>query len=398
MLRVFLGKLWRFASAVCDWRTISRGLTGRPLIDVAFVTNIRDKVDVKRFLGSWVPPLGHFNGPRYWIKGVAGRTRAIFSVTEELLTNGGRQDAKRKFFAATAWAVERGAKVILLAATTKRLFGHDGAELKQKFPGVIFTIGDNGTMWLLEAEVLGALRKAGLKPGFARIAVLGPYGFLGELVTKTLKGLGYELIGAGPNTAAIKEIGERHRIAICQNFEKIGQVDAVIACTHSEKIRLTAEAVGLIRREGRKLLVLDVAEPANFRRREYLKCREFVIRQDAGNAFSPHLKNILGAITYQMFRLSRGVVFGCFAEAQAIAAALNRGDESVRSVDWFTVDETNIATASELFKSLGFTVPPPRCFSRPIKSFDLSMREPAVRRGLAPGWLREALGKIHLFF
>lgn len=398
MLRVFLGKVWRAASAVCDWRTILRWIVGQPLIDVVFITNIRDKVDVDRFLGGWVPPSGHFNGPRYWIKGIASRTRAIFSVTEDLLTNGGRQDAKQKFLAATAWAVERGAKVILLAATTKRLFGHDGAKLKEKFPGVVFTIGDNGTMLLLRAEVLGALRKTGLKPGFTRIGILGPYGFLGELVTKALKESGYELVGAGPNVSLLQEIGEKYKIPTCSTFEEMRQVDAVVACTHSEKIRLTAEVVGMIRRPGRKLLVLDVAEPANFRKREFLKCREFVIRQDAGNAFSPFLKNVLGAITYRMFRLTRGVVFGCFAEAQAIAATLKRGGESVRSVDWFAVNETNIAVVAELFKPLGFTIPPARCFGQPIRSFNLSLSRGPLGQEIKRPWRQEALEKIHLFF
>lgn len=395
MLRVFLGKVWRAASAVCDWRTILRWIVGQPRIDVAFVTNIRDKIDVRRFLGAWIPPLGHFDGPRYWVKGVAGRTRAIYSLTSDLLTPEGRCDAKEKFIAATQWAVSRGARVNLLAASTKRLFGKNGAELKAKFPGVIFTIGDNGTMFTLRAEVLGALQKAGLRPGFARIGILGAYGFLGELMTRTLKGLGYELIGAGPNVVALQEIERRYQIPICRTFEEMGQVDAVVACTHSEKIKLTVEAVGLIRRDGRKLLVLDVAEPSNLTKKEYLKCCEFVIRQDAGNAYSPHLKNVLGAITYKMFRLSRGTVFGCFAEALAIAAALKRNEESVADVDWFTVSEGNMEIAAKLFKPLGFTVPVPRCFGQPVKLFDLTLGK-ARGQAIQPSAWKLVMQRLHI--
>ena len=136
--QTFLSMTWRFFVAVCDWRTHLRVITGRPAIDVVFITNMRDRIDRKKFLGRFRPECGHFNGPRYWFHGISGRTRALDVTARELMNPKIRKEAKKKFLNAVQWAGEYGAKVILLAAGTKRLFGRDGAELKELFPDLIF--------------------------------------------------------------------------------------------------------------------------------------------------------------------------------------------------------------------------------------------------------------------
>jgi len=325
--QTLLAVSWRFFVAIFDWRTILRRIKGQPIVDAVFITNMRDKTDRQRYLGLWCPKNGHFNGPRYWINGVAGRTRALDITTEDLTTSEGRKRTKRYFFNATQWAQDNGAKVILLAASTKRLFGENGTEVKKLFPNLIFTIGDNGTFLLLREETLRALRNANLKPGYCRIGILGPYGFLGEMMVQTLIEKGYDTIGAGPNISALERIAGKYGIEACQTFAEMGQVDAIIACTHSDKIRLNAENIELVRRPNKKLLVIDVAEPSNLKYREFQKCKDVVVRQDAGNAYSSNLKYVLGPISYKMFRLTQGVTFGCFAEALSIASEIKQREE-----------------------------------------------------------------------
>ena len=329
MIWTLFSAVWRFFVAVFDWRTHIRRIKGQPIVDAVFITNMRDNTDRHLYLGLWHPKNGHFNGPRYWINGVAGRTRALDVTTDELVTNKGRRKAKEQSISAVQWAKDNGAKVILFAASTKRLFGDDGKKLKELFPELIFTIGDNGTMILLEVEVLKALESANLDSKRSRIVVLGPYGFLGEMMVQTLKEKDYNVVGAGPNVFGLKQISKKYGIETCHTFTEIGQVDAVVACTHSQKIRLTAENIELIRRPGKKLLILDVAEPSNLKRQEYLKCRDVVVRQDAGNAYSLNLKYVLGPISYKMFRLTKGVTFGCFAEALSLASELKRKEVEV---------------------------------------------------------------------
>ncbi len=366
ILQTLLAATWRCLVALFDWRTLLRKLKGQPVVDVVFISNMRDRTDRKRFLGLWRPKCGHFNGPRYWLNGIVGRTRALDVVTEDLNSEEGRKKAKKYFISATFWAKRNGAKVILLAASTKRIFGEDAAELKELFPELTFTIGDNGTFLLLREETLRAIKNAKLKPP-CRIAILGPYGFLGEMMVKTLSQMGYNMIGAGPNTSALKRVAENYKIETCQNFAEMGKVDAIVACTHSEKIRLNNESIELIRKPNKKLLVVDVSEPANLRYKEFQKCRNVVIRQDAGNAYSEHLKYVLGAISYKMFRLTKGVTFGCFAEALAIR-------RSNKKIDWLIVNESNMKIISNLFTREEIIPPSPRCFGKKINSFNLSLK------------------------
>jgi predicted amino acid dehydrogenase len=370
-VNTFLGHLWRFLSAVMDWRTHLRVIRGRSIVDVVFITNMRDDVDRKNFLGDWRPKCGHFNGPRYWYKGVVGRTRALDITAEELYTSEGRKKARKLFIEACRWADKRGVRVVLLAASTKRLF-NGGRKLKEMFPHIVFTIGDNGTDLVLREETLQTLKKAQLISEYSRIAVLGPYGFLGETMVIHLLQEGYNVVGIGPNNNLLSQVAEKYDIQTFSDLESAGKFDAVIACTHSEKVRINAENVDILRKEGQKLLLIDVAEPSNMRRSEFLKVEDRVVRIDSGNAYSPNLKYVLGAITYKMFRLSRGVTFGCFAETLTIGRAIKLG-MPVYMVDWFKVNEENMRLVKLLFSQdeKGFRVPSPRNYSRKVEFFDL---------------------------
>jgi len=276
---------------------------------------------------------------------------------------------------AVSWAESKGARVVLLAASTKRLFGPDGAELRERHPNLIFTIGDNGTLGLLQQETILALKNADLCNSVSRIAVLGPYGLLGEMVLKALLRESLNVVGVRTNKAGLEGVNSKYGVECAHGLSQMGKVDAVVACTHSPRVRLTADLIrnGGVRRANKKLLVLDVAEPSNLTLRQYRRCADVCLRQDAGNAYSPKLKYVLGYISYGLFRLTRGVTFGCFAEALSLASALKEGDETVKTVNWFEINDKNIQLATELLARHGFILPSPRCFGKPIKDYGLSI-------------------------
>ena len=157
MFAAILVALWRALNHIADWRAHWRYLTGRPAIDVVIITNIRDEKERRLFWGNRAPACGHSDGARIYLNDVAARIRGLYVTAEELMSKQGRQLAKRQFISAVQWADRRGAKVVLLAASTKRLFGRDGAELKAMFPHMLFTIGDNGTALLLCQDCLRRL-------------------------------------------------------------------------------------------------------------------------------------------------------------------------------------------------------------------------------------------------
>lgn len=373
-----LSNFWRFLVALFDLRASARFVTGRPALDVVFITNLRDEAERRRFFGAWVPPEGHASGPRVYLNGIAGRVRGIYVTAEEMQAREGRRKAKRQFIAATEWAERRGARVVLLAASTKRLFGRDGRELKERFPHLLFTIGDNGTAHMLRADLFRALAAARLQPGRARVMVIGPYGILGARMTRELLNAGYAVVGYGANTAALAGVAGEFGIEVVSRIDAVGQVDAVVACTHSAAAKLDPECVDKLRHSGRKLLVVDVAEPANLDIDAYARCAEVVVRQDAGNAHAARLRYVLGPLSWRLLMLSPGVVFGCFAEAMALYQAIHQGaDIELAGRDWFVVDDAGMARIGVAFADAGFATPAPRCFGKPVRGFDLNLAEPA---------------------
>jgi hypothetical protein len=84
------------------------------------------------------------------------------------------------------------------------------------------------------------------------------------------------------------------------------------------------------------------------------------VRQDAGNAYSKELSYVLGAFSYKKLSLSKGVVFGCFAEAMAIGSTIKTYNH-VKN-DWFEVNSLNIKSMAKMFDEVGINVPTPRCF------------------------------------
>lgn len=369
-----LADIWRFTLDALDVRTWVRRLSGQPEIDVVFITNLRDEAERRRFFGKRPPRLGHANGPRIHLDGVCGRVRGIYVTAEEMLSKSGRKLAKAHFMSAVAWAQARGAKVVLLAASTKRLFGRDGAELKARFPDLLFTIGDNGTAGMLSKDVMRALMTAQLLPSRSRLMVIGPYGILGACVTRTLVEAGYQLIGYGANAAALAGTAAEFGVETTTDIRMAGQVDAVIACTHSAAAKLSVEDVERLRRSGRKLLVVDVAEPANLDIETFRVCCETVVRQDAGNAYSARLRYVLGALSWRKLILARGVVFGCFGEALALFRAIYRlGQLDLAGRDWFEISPENLRCAADIMAEAGFDVPEPRCFGDRVMSFDLAL-------------------------
>lgn len=364
-------EIWRLAVGIADWRTWIRRLFNVPILDVIFITNLRDDVDRSRYIGKKHPKEGHFDGPRYWIKGVAGRTRIINSVSSDLKTVEGCHKAKQQFISAVYWAKKRGVKVVLLAAGTKRLFGKDGHVLKELFPDIIFTLGDNGTSAILQAETSQMIEKYELSRK-SRMMVIGPTGILGGAMVSYFKKNGYDdIVGVGQNIAALNKIKQKYEMDVYINIQQAGTVDLVVACTHNNGFCLTASDVKTIKNPGKKLLVLDVAEPSNFKQLEYEKVKDISIRQDAGNAYSKDLKYVLGAISYKMLRLSRGVTFGCFAEAMAITHALKSGNEKIFKANFFDINDDNIRLVSELFEDIGFITSSPRSFGEDVVFCDI---------------------------
>lgn len=363
--------LWRGLLAASDWRSHLRRLSDRPALDVVFITNLRDEAERQRFFTPGAALDRHASGPRMHLGDVAGAIRGINVTAAEILDRDGRRRAKAVFTDAVRWAQDQGARVVLLAASTKRLFGRDGQELKERFPDMLFTIGDNGTAWLLCRDVERAAQLGGFSSlRQARVLVVGAYGILGSAVSRYLQAQGCQVAGYGSNTALLEDLSARTGLPVCLNLETAGTFDIVVTCTHSEDSRLSRDDVELLRPAGHKLLVVDVAEPANLDAATLAQCAGHVLRQDAGNGHSPQLHYVLGRLSHAKLQLPRGTVFGCFAEAMALYhAAYLEHQVPVLQHDWFQVNPAQMRLVAQAFADLQLGLPAPHCFGQPLPSY-----------------------------
>lgn len=391
-----LNGLWRAGMAAADTRALWRHMIDEPTVDVAIITNARDEAERSFGAGGGKARDGHSPGPRLYLNGVAGRVRMIDSTAADLMTKSGRRQAQDQFISAVDWARQRGARTVLLGASTKRLFGREGTALREMYPDLLFTIGDNGTAVLLCRDIARAFGRAGLSAGRTRVLVIGPYGILGRTVTEYLTRHGFQTVGFGGNRDGLQTIATEFGIPVTTDLATVGPVDAVIACTHSPDAKLTVQAIDRLRPHTRKLLVIDVAEPANLDRQTWRTVRDRVIRQDAGNGSSRQLRYVLGGLSSSVIHLSRHVAFGCFSEAMTLHHALHhQGMTAIRHRDWFNVCRPNQSLVAKAFRQVSITCPPPHCFGRHLRQFDTgdfaltaSLQRSALPHAVAPDDLR----------
>lgn len=336
-----LSDLYRMIAAVLDWRCHLRALSGKGKYDVAFITNLENDLQ-KRFMGIFRRRSVAY-GLRFSIGGSLCRYLLINRSAHELTGPKSQQLAKDYTRTAITTAVRDGARIILFAAGTKRLFSESElAEIRLDYPGIIFTIGDNGTALALLADVLHVIKLRGLKAD-SRIAILGPNGFLGEVTTKYLRALGYNnLLLLSSNMG--------------NPFADVHGVELVVACSHYARLRLTVDILNRISCE-RGAYVIDVCRPSNLSRKEFLKCRN-VVRQDSGMVYHLDIRYVfpMGArFMLSRLGLSTRTMYGCFGEAIALSALQ---PEDLCESDFLSVNSDSMRIAERAFVLAGFTASP----------------------------------------
>lgn len=347
-------------------------------LDVAEISTFRDKHDVRNF--GFKDPENlptFFMWARHRWEGLNSALYMVGSTTEHVAGEGAGPGsssfnrARDQYIAATRDAVGRGARVILLAAATKRLF--QSGELEKLFPGVLFTLGDNMTGLLMVKRIEEAARLAGLKLTESRVLVIGPYGLLGNVASYYLtKAAEAAVVGLGsPKRKELLEgLSRKLGVIPAYSYSEVGQVDLVVACNSSSAVVLTPERVDMIRREGVKLVVVDPSEPYALSKENYAGCADRVIRFDAGNGYSESLRYVpfpFGNLMCRLLRLSHGVTWGCFCEAMILAKHIKERPD-LAELNWFDINPGQIKIMEHFFGNAPgqFGLPKPTCFSKPI--------------------------------
>lgn len=353
-------RLFRAGLSLFDRRRIARTVSGKTPIDVGMIANLRDMTDVRNLGYHGRTPPDSLPWVRMYLDRIGAQMFMIGSVSVDLLSREGIRKAQTQFLKATEASVRLGARVVALTAGTKRLFGRDASELKGRFPGVLFTIGDNFTALTLREEVIRVRRLTGLADtGRPRILIIGPSGHLGKATLSFLLSEGMsDVVCLGSDEGRANNISREFGIEVCTRFEDVGPVDMVVACNHVEGMRLRPDRVGLLRRPGsRPLVLVDVCEPYNMDEEAFAASEGSVIRFDA-NAYSVRLRFVLGRIAASNLRLAPGVVWPCFAESMILAKYAG-GNPALSGADWMNVTPGNQQLLRPYFgKDFGLPIQP----------------------------------------
>lgn len=341
VLFMLLSDMYRMIAAALDWRCHRRVLSGGAKYDVAFITNFENDLQ-KGFMGifRWRPVA---YGLRFSLGSSLCRYLLINRSAHDLTRPKSQQIGKHYARAAIGAAICDGARIILFAAGTKRLFSESElAGIRRDYPGVIFTIGDNGTALALLSEVAHAIELRVGKDG-ARIAVLGPNGFLGGVTAKFLRAIGcndLQLLSSSKENP----------------FAGVHGVDMIVACSHHAGLKLTADILRRISSES-GVHVIDVCRPSNLSRGEFMKCTN-VTRQDSGMVHNAGIKYVFpqGAqFVLRRLGISTRILYGCFAEAVALSAL---PQEDLRGFDFLSVNSDTMKLIGHAFTQAGFAVSP----------------------------------------
>lgn len=285
-------------------------------------------------------------------------------------------------------------KLILLAASTKRLFGKNielkvnsegmlddtGFTLQAKYPDIIFTNGDNGTSVILEMEVESYLTKENIKPenftycqsckgdlSCSGTVIINGLGLLGtntllHLIEKQFCDM--QVIVISNYTKELDSIIGKKNVQVFTHIKEIknhcclessNKVKLIVNCTHHPTQMITSDSISHIQR-GQKIHVIDVAVPYGFPEEEFKKCSN-VTRQDGGNAF---IENGLEFyFNPEICGLTDNVLYGCFAETVAISRFLKENPDSesiIRELDLFNVNKTAKNFVRGLFEKYGIGI------------------------------------------
>lgn len=328
---------------------------------------------------------------------ILGSVIALDIFPYECITRNGIIKARKQFLRALKYAYEEfNIKVVLLAASTKRLFGKDieirinwngfsdekGFTLRELYPEILFTNGDNGTAIILEMEINSILEKENIKSEDENLCNLLKDGHrcsgsviingLGLLGTNSLLHLienqfcDKQVIVISNHTKELDNIIGQKNVRVYSHISEIqnhcclgnkNHVKMIVNCTHHPSQIIKADDIAHIQ-NGQTVNVIDVAVPYGFPKEEYLKCRN-VYRQDGGNAYLE--TGLKFWFNPEICGLKEKVLYGCFAETLVLSAFLKENPDEIRKIrefDLFNVNKETKIFVKDLFKYYGIGISP----------------------------------------
>lgn len=308
-------------------KEIMSTLTEKNLIGIiANSSSPKNRELLVRGLGP--PKNGIFNPLKFTYGHLKGEIIPLDVQPNEILHSAGFFQAKQAAFRAVDYLVEQGAKIICFTASTKRLPGKEGKEIKNLYPEHIFSLGDNATIisfkFILE-HFLAALDKEE-----DEIACVGA-GFIGNEAINSFLNNGFKKINVVSkylnNLPPIVKI-----VNLVEQLPK--NLKLMASCSHKYKPDLNSFKDLF----AKKATIIDVSVPPMVNLKLYKSLPQEVERLDAGDFY-------LDGIDYDFDPKILGFPekaywYGCFTEAVILALAHSDGHD-LSHYNFFAINQNN---------------------------------------------------------
>ncbi len=285
------------------------------------------------------PENGLFKPLNFEFDGIAGQIISLDVTSEEIERSKSGYALVQNHISQAVRQLARNPeiKVIAFTASTKR--PGITSSIKDEFPNIIFTIGDNGTMLStlkLVRHFLGPFVDKRDK-----ICVMGG-GFIGEFVLSYLTDYGCKdlTIFTKQNKNGIPAFVRK-----VDTVQKIGpRVKLFISCAHTNKI-IPQEFIEILDDQA---IIIDVAVPPGVGKDVFLALPGSIKRYDAGDYFLPELKYDFHPKLAHFPKV--GFWYGCFTEAVLLGLAVKDGKD-LSGHNFFEVNQENMSLIDQLLKS-----------------------------------------------
>lgn len=303
-------------------------LTIRPIIGIiANSTSPENRKDLIKELGE--PHDGFFDPLKFTFKEFMGEIIPLDIQPNEILEPGGFKRGKAAMFKAVEYLYKNGARVICFTASTKRLPGKGGKDIKKLYPDVIFTIGDNATTLSYKRLLDYCLRQLDRRKD---LAVCIGAGFLGEQAVKAFLEHDFQRI------VLLSEQKIDHfppQVSIVNSLESLpSNIKILAACSH--KYQLDPQKFKDLFEEN--AYIVDVCVPPLVGKNVYDALPRCVKRFDAGDFFLPQVDYAFDPRILSF--PNKGFWYGCFTEAIMLHLA-DRDGYDLQSYDFFEIGSQN---------------------------------------------------------
>jgi len=296
-------------------------------------------------LGEPDPDKGFFKPLKFSFKDVRGEIIALDIQPNEVLDKTGMIKAKHFMFNALEYLVAQGVKVVCFTASTKRLPGRFGQDVKKLYPNIIFSIGDTATM-ISYLTTIDYFAKD-FRPEIDQVACLGA-GFLGTISVKYLTDRGFKNVNL-VTEQKLDGLGEH--VKTFQALEDLPEKNVLfLSCSHKYDI----DPKILQKKLAPGAVILDVAVPPGIKFEVFQSLNSGTKRFDTGDFF---LEEIQYDFPSKILNFPAvGFWFGCFTEAVLLGLAIESG-EDFSTRNFFEVTEDNLKLLRSLLVKEELSIP-----------------------------------------